>query len=181
MRYFKKICGERLYLSPINEEDAEIYAKWMNDYSVSSNLTMYAKVINLSFEREALKRLASQEHNYAIVLNRKETLIGNISLMDIDNINRTATLGLFIGEDDNRNQGYGSEALRLILNYGFQTLNLHNIMLFCYSDNEQALGCYKKAGFREFGRRREAKFKDGTYIDIIYMEILVSRFFGEEE
>jgi len=70
-----------------------------------------------------------------------------------------------------------TEAVRLILGYGFRTLNLHNIMLKVHSDNAQAVACYKKAGFTEFGRRRESKFKDGHYTEPHpHMDILDTEF-----
>ena len=59
---------------------------------------------------------------------------------------------------------------------GFKTLNLHNIMLSVHADNFAAISCYKKAGFREAGRRREWVFKNGKYLDKIYMDILAREF-----
>ena len=176
MRYFKKIIGERLYLSPLNKDDAPIYTKWLNDYEVSGNLGNYRQIISLAAEQKILESLAEGQ-NYAIVLHNGDTLIGNIGLFDVDNISRKATIGLFIGEAEHRNKGYGSEALRLMLNFGFKTLNLHNIMLNVHSDNEAGISCYKKVGFREFGRRRESKFKNGQYIDVVHMDILDSDFY----
>jgi len=176
MRYFKKITGERIYLSPMNKDDVEIYTKWMNDAEVSVNLGEYTKMVTLNSEQKNLESMTSDGKNFAIILN-DDTLIGNISLFEIDNISRKATVGLFIGEKENRGKGYGTEALRLILNYGFKMLNLHNIMLLVHSDNEQGIACYKKAGFREFGRQREAKFKNGHYFDVVYMDILHTEFY----
>jgi len=172
MKYFKKLIGERVYLSPINTDDLETYTKWLNDYDVSRNLTLYPQLISLTNEKKALEQMTSEGQNFAIVLAENDTLLGNISLMEISSINRTATLGLFIGEADCRGKGYGAEAIQLIINYGFKTLNLHNIMLNVNADNAQGIACYKKVGFREFGRRREAVFMDGKYFDNIYMEIL---------
>jgi len=174
MKYYKKIIGERIYLSPINKDDAEIYTKWLNDPEVTKNLTLHNSVITLSKEKEMLEKL-SEGYIFAIVKN-DDTLIGNIGMHDIDNICRKATLGLFIGDAENRGKGYGSEALRLILEYGFNTLNMHNIMLLVHSDNNQGIACYKKVGFKEFGRRRECVFKNGQYFDEIYMEMLASEF-----
>jgi len=85
----------------------------------------------------------------------------------------------FIGEEADRGRGYGAEAIRLILDYGFNTLNLHNIQLHLNGDNAQALACYKKVGFKEFGRRRESKFHSGRYVDQIYMDILDSEFLAQ--
>lgn len=182
MRYFKKIEGERLYLSPINIGDAVLYTKWLNDPAVSLTVGNYNKLISLEAERGFLDRMTAAGYNFAMVLKGENTpegediLLGNISLMDIDQVSRKATVGLFIGEAAHRGKGYGAEALRLILEYGFRTLNLHNIMLLCHSDNAPGIACYKKVGFREFGRRRDATFKSGKYVDVVYMEILDSEF-----
>lgn len=176
MRYFKKLTGERIYLSPMNKDDAEIYTKWLNDVSVSGYLGNFSAMITLPGEQRALERMTSEGCNFAIVRISDDTLIGNISLNDIHHIDRNATVGVFIGEAENRGAGYGAEALRLILNYGFKTLNLHNIALTVHADNEQGLACYKKVGFREYGRRHQTKFKDGQYVDLVYMEILDSEF-----
>ena len=179
MRYFKKIIGENLYLSPINKDDCEIYTKWLNDVKVSGNLGNYKQMISLMSEQKILEELAVGQ-TYAIVLNDNDKLIGNIGFNEIDNITRKASVGLFIGEKENRGKGYGAEALRLILDYGFKTLNLHNVMLIVHSDNERAIACYKKVGFREFGRRREATYKAGRYIDVVYMDILDGEFYADK-
>jgi len=178
MRYFKKIKGDRIYLSPINKDDVEIYTKWLNDIDVSGNLGLYKQLITLNNEEKILDRITSEGHNYAIVLNDSDTLIGNIGFNELENIGRKATVGLFIGEPENRGKGYGAEALRLMLDYGFKHLNLHNIMLHVNSDNEQGIACYKKVGFREFGRRRESVFKNGQYYDNVHMDILRSEFYN---
>jgi len=177
MRYFKKIVGERIYLSPINKDDAEIYTKWMNDFDVANNIGMFSDTISLTSEQKYFDKLTTEGHNYAIVLKENDTLIGGISLRDIDHLKRRGKVSpIFIGEAENRGKGYGAEALRLICNYAFKVLNLHNIMLLVISSNEAGIACYKKAGFREFGRRREATYKNGEYLDIVYMDILSTEF-----
>jgi len=178
MKYFKKLVGTRLYLSPINAEDSKIYTKWLNDFGVSGHIGNFRQNMGLNNEQKMLEQMASAGQNFAIVLINDDILIGNIGLLNIDNINRTAAIGLFfIGESENRGKGYGSEALQLVLAYGFKTLNIHNIMLRVHSDNEQGIACYKKVGFREFGRRHDSEFKDGKYIDSVHMEILDTDFY----
>jgi RimJ/RimL family protein N-acetyltransferase len=177
VRYFKKIAGERIYLSPVNNDDYEIYTKWLNDIEVAENLGSYSMLLTIDAEKKWLEEFASKNHNYAIVLQDNDKLIGNIGFMDIDNISRTATVGLFIGEKENWNGGYGTEALNLLLDYSFKTLNLQNVMLTVHSNNERGIACYKKVGFKEMGRRRKAKFLDGQYIDVVYMDILESDFY----
>ncbi|MCL2609542.1 MAG: GNAT family N-acetyltransferase [Treponema sp.] len=176
MKYFPKIIGERLYLSPINPENLECYVKWLNDPDVAKNLGLYSQMLSLTNEKKTLEKMSDEGHNYAIILKENDELLGNISLMEIDGVHRHATLGLFIGEAERRGKGYGTEAIRLILGYGFDTLNLHNIMLNVNSSNAQGIACYKKVGFKEIGRRREARFVDGRFFDNVFMDILATEF-----
>ena len=77
-----------------------------------------------------------------------------------------------------RSNGYGTESLRLLLDYGFNYLNLNNIHLGVKAFNERAIACYKKVGFKEYGRRREAYFLNGKYYDHVFMDILAREFKG---
>ena len=92
--------------------------------------------------------------------------------MDVNPVCRTGTLGIFIGEQKERNKGYGAEALKLLLDYGFNILNLNNINLAVFSFNKNAIACYKKIGFKEYGVRHECYFLNGKCYDEILMEIL---------
>jgi len=176
MRYFRKIIGRRLYLSPLNADDAENYIKWMNDGDVAVNFGQYSSAVSSKNDLKWLYEPGDDVQRYAMVLLDGDVLIGAISLQNIDHLHRNAFLGIFIGDKEHRNKGYGAEAIRLVLDYGFKTLNLNNIMLSVHADNSAAIACYKKAGFREAGRRREWIFKDGKYFDKIYMDILAREF-----
>ena len=179
MKYFKKIIGVNIYLSPINMDDLELYTKWMNDIEVVGHLGNYHRMFSLSTEKTALEGLTKEGQNYAIVLNDGDVLIGGVSFNEVNHVYRTATVGIFIGEAENRGRGFGTEAMHLIVEYGFKTLNLHNIMLTVHSDNTRAIASYKKVGFTEFGRRHEARFIDGRYLDTIYMEVISTNYVGE--
>ncbi|MCF7815351.1 MAG: GNAT family N-acetyltransferase, partial [Candidatus Cloacimonetes bacterium] len=84
--------------------------------------------------------------------------------------------GIFIGNKNYWGKGYGSEALSLLLDYGFNILNLNNIMLETFSFNERALKSYKKVGFKEIGRRRQAIIMGGKKYDEILLDILAEDF-----
>jgi len=177
-KYFEKIPGERIFLSPQNPDDTEIYTKWLNDPAVTVQLGGYAMMFPAARVRKQLEDSAADNsaHWYSIILREGERLIGNINLKDISQVNRSAELGIFIGETADRGCGYGAEAIRLMLDYGFNTLNLHNVQLQVVADNVQGIACYKKVGFREFGRRRQAEFLGGKYVDVVHMDILASEF-----
>lgn len=173
MKYFKKIEGERVYLSPVNQEDYLKYTNWMNDKSITDNLGNTSFINTIESEKEWLSKKGN-DVNLAIILKEKDLLIGNVSLMNIDRINRKASLGIFIGDFEHRNNGYGSEAIKLILDFAFNYQNLHSVDLNVFSFNELAINCYLKVGFKEYGRRHDSYYLNGKYYDEIKMEILES-------
>jgi RimJ/RimL family protein N-acetyltransferase len=122
VKYFPKIVGERVYLSPLSLEDAERYTAWLNDFATTRFLTLASAQITLHGERDSLVAL-SKEHSYAIVEKGKDELLGNCGLFAIDSTHRSAEVGIFIGDEAWRGKGYGSEALRLLCDYGFNILN----------------------------------------------------------
>lgn len=175
MKYYKKIVGKHIYLSPVNTDDADVYIKWMNE-TVAQSFGQYPLVVASKSDLKWLFEPPADMQRYAIVLIDSDVMIGSISIHNIDHLNRNAFLGIFIGEEEHRSKGYGAEAIKLILAYGFNTLNLHNIMLSVNADNAEGIACYKKVGFREVGRRREWVYKNGKYVDRIYMDMLSSEF-----
>lgn len=178
--YYKKIEGERIYLSPMCIDDAEKYTKWMNDFKVTDGINGSRNVISLESEKKWIEENSKAgNYNFSIVKKDNDELIGNCSFHDLDKIWGNATIGIFIGEEENRNKGYGTEALKLLIGYGFDYLNLNNIMLNVYSFNENAIACYKKVGFKEIGRRRQCVMKKNERYDIIYMDIIREEYYKE--
>ena len=180
MSYFRKIIGEQLYLSPVSTDDTETYIKWMNDKAVAGYFRQYHFVVSSKNELRWLYEPESDVQRYAIVLLDGDILIGCVSIQNIDHLSRNAFLGIFIGEEKYRSKGYGAEAIRLAIEYSFKTLSLHNIMLSVHADNIAGISCFKKVGFHEAGRRRDWVYKDGKYVDVIYMDILENEFFISE-
>ncbi len=178
MKYFKKIKGKKCYLSPVNVEDAEKYTEWINDPEVSVNLTFFSKVISFAKEKELLEKISKEDYHFAVIDLESDDLIGGCSLNNVDPFNKTAEVGIFIGNKAYWNKGYGEEALRLLLDYSFNILNLNNIMLNVYSYNKRALRCYEKCGFKKIGIRRDSKVFGAKKYDIILMDILSRDFKG---
>ncbi|MGB7062176.1 MAG: GNAT family protein [Candidatus Zixiibacteriota bacterium] len=178
MPYYRKLVGEKCYLSPCSVEDAEKWTEWDNDLEVTVPLGPEAYTpISLDRTREGISKLIKkQDHIFCIVDLETDTLIGRCLLFDIDQINRKATFGIDIGEKSYWDKGYGQDATRLMLDYGFNLLNLNNLMLGVFSYNERAINCYKKVGFKEIGRRRRSKFIGGKWFDGVFMDILAEEF-----
>ncbi|XTR36995.1 GNAT family N-acetyltransferase [Paraclostridium tenue] len=174
--YLKKLIGNKIYLSPIDKNDYPKYTKWINDMEVSLGMTFANMLIDEESEKNALERLAKEQFNFAIILKENDEVIGNVGFPKLDYINRTGEVGIFIGDKNYWGNGYGKEALELLLDFGFNLLNLNNIYLRVYSFNTQAIRCYKKIGFKEAGRLREAKIIGGNKYDELYMDILAKEF-----
>ncbi len=175
VKYYKKLVGKKVYLSPMNVEDAEVYVKWLNDFNVTDGLGTSNGVVSLEAEKQWITNNSNQ-NQFAIVRLEDDKLIGNCGIHNLDQSKQCAEVGLFIGDEENRNKGYGQDVLNLLLYFGFNYLNLNNIMLKVFSFNEAAINCYKKVGFKEIGRRRQSYYLKGTFYDDVYMDILKEEF-----
>ena len=178
MSYYRKLVGKKCYLSPCSLEDAEIWTTWNNDLEVTIPLGDEAYTpYGLAKVQDILSHVIQhQDHIFDILKLETDTLIGRCMLFDIDLVNRGAMMGIVIGEKACWGQGYGQEATRLLLDYGFHLLNLNNIMVGVFAYNRRAIHCYKKVGFQEIGRRRQARIVGGKKYDLILMDMLAEEF-----
>ena len=183
MQYFKKLVGDRIYLSPkgTSDEEVEKFTEWMNDFQVTDYTGRSGQIMTFINEKEYLEKSARDTENrsFDIVESSNNKLIGVIGLERFNWINRTAELGIFIGDKEFRNSGYGTEAIKLLLEYGFKYLNLHTIKLELLCINKRAHKCYLKCGFKDTGRDRDAVFIDGKYYDKLHMDIVENEFEGD--
>ena len=174
--HFKKIVGKKVYLSPRSVDDAEKYTLWLNNYDIAKYINHNVSIITIESEKEYLAKDISDGFNFAIVDLETDELIGSIGLMHVNCIDGTAELGIFIGDENHLSRGYGSEAIILLLDFGFNQVNLNNIMLKVFSFNKRALRAYEKCGFKTFGVWEKSHYIDGEYHDIIYMNIFKEDF-----
>lgn len=178
MPYYKKLVGEKCYLSPCCAEDAEKWTEWDNDLQITLPLgdeayTPYALESSRASVEDVIKQ---HRHVFSIVDLATDTLIGRCLLFDINQVDRNAMLGIVIGEKSYWGRGYGQDATRLLLDYAFNLLNLNSVMLGAFSFNERAINCYRKVGFKEIGRRRQARIIGQRMFDAILMDILAEEF-----
>ena len=176
-KYLKALVGDNIYLSPISLDDVEEYAEMVNDIKVSVGLgyLSYTNIIDFESEKEFLISV-KKEKMFAVRLLENDDLLGNIGFNLVDLLNRTATMGIMLGNPKYQRKGYGMEAVKLILDYGFSFLNLRNISLSVFEYNEAAYNLYKKAGFKEVGRLRKAVEIMGKTYDVIIMDMLKEEF-----
>jgi len=170
------ITGEKIALGPTRRDLVPLYQKWMNDFEVIRTLGAPLRPITHEAEERWYEEASKNEIQFTIYELPAMRPIGNTGLDSIDHFHRTATFGILIGEKECWGKGYGTETTRLMLDYGFHALGLHNIMLTAFSFNERGLRAYTRAGFREVGRRREAFRLGGQPYDVVYMDCLATEF-----
>lgn len=175
MEYSKQLTGDKCFLTPLGLNDSEKIAKWQNDLKVQMNFDL---VFTLTTEdiNYFLPETKKTARIFGIGDNKTGVLIGVAGLHEIDPISRHAMLSIYIGEEEFRGSGYGTETVKLILDFGFNMLNLHNIGLFVAEFNKVAIKVYEKIGFKHAGRKRQVKIFGDEKFDMILMDILSNEF-----
>jgi RimJ/RimL family protein N-acetyltransferase len=168
--------GNKVQLEPVKREYIESYLKWLNDPEIIQYLSIFIPLTRM-MEEDWIDNLKNRKDTlvFAIITseeNDKKKLIGNCGLHDIDWKNRHCAVGIMIGEKEYHGKGYGTEAMELLIKYGFEEVNLNRIQLHVYDFNIRAIKSYTKIGFVEEGRMRQAMFKKGEYHDMVLMSIL---------
>ncbi|HBU28055.1 TPA: hypothetical protein DEB00_02990 [Candidatus Uhrbacteria bacterium] len=160
--------GVRLYLRPLEVEDAPCATRWINDPDTRRFLGNY-QPLNLASERAWIEGMYTSKTDVilAIVLMDGHRYIGNIGLHHIDHLNQTAETGMLIGEADCRGCGYGPEAKELLLRHAFQTLNLWTVRSNTVAGNARSNGSLLKSGYKEVGRMPDRFFREGEWQDEI--------------
>ncbi|MGD8190750.1 GNAT family N-acetyltransferase [Brevibacillus ginsengisoli] len=165
--------GNRVYLRPIGLDDTELYFRMLYNRE-TRRLTGTQK----HFTKEQIARYIegkSQDSSSVlllIALHETDEVIGDIALQGIDSYNRNCNLRIAIDQERFQGKGYGSEAILLLLDYGFGILNMHRIELNVFSFNERASHVYEKLGFQQEGVQRDALYYNHAYHDSILMAIL---------
>jgi RimJ/RimL family protein N-acetyltransferase len=168
------IVGEKVRLRALQEEDAEDCWRWFNDWEMLRNLNQRYPISRLA-EREIVERLMKPKPNdktYAIETLDGGLYLGNAGLHQISCEDRRALFGIFIGDKKYWGKGYGTDATRAIVRFGFEQMNLNRIELQVFADNEPGIRCYEKVGFVREAVQRQFRYREGRYVDAIVMGIL---------
>lgn len=170
------IEGEHVALGPIRRDLIPLYQAWINDLTVSRFLRNGP--ITLDQEVKWYESVLADKHLVYFTIYELPSYrpIGCVDLHNIDFQNRSAGLGIMIGEKAARGRGLGTDAVQLVCDYGFHALELNSIWLITYGWNIAGQRAFSKAGFREVGRRRQARFFAGRFWDDIYYDVLREEF-----
>lgn len=167
----------RIYLRLMTREDTDNIIKWRNSDEVRSRF-IYQKLFTKESHEKWIETMieTGKVVQMIIVRSEDERPIGSVYVRDIDMEHKKAEYGIFIGETDCMGKGYGTEAAELMVQYAFEYLGLHKIMLRVFAENERAIKSYEKAGFV-----KEAYLKDDVCVQGKYRDIVLMAIFNEED
>lgn len=175
--------SSRVKLRKMTKEDTELYHKWRNEIEVMHSTNPYLDIYPMEATKEFVDHVILGSHSgksYIMVEKGNEIPIGIVSLINIDYKNRNAECIIDIGEKEYWGKGYGSEGLKLLLDYVFYEMNLHRVYLKVFSFNDRAVRLYNKIGFQQEGSSRQSLFRDGEWHDIIHMGLLQNEYFEKQ-
>ena len=158
-------------LREVRPDDVPLIVGWLNDPAVGETLGLSRPITVARWEMEYGPRLLAPDEVWFTVVEREtERPVGWAYLYEITHRHRRATFGITIGAADARGRGYGTAATRQMLAYAFDELGLYNVMLTVADHNPAGIRAYERAGFRVFGRRRQASRFGQRLHDLLYME-----------
>ncbi len=170
------VVGARVALGPLRRDLVPLYHEWENDLPTSRNRGVNPVPRTLEQVAEGYGSTATDREVWFTVYEcRGWTPIGVTWLSEVSYRDRTASFSIFLGTR-NRAKGYGTEATRLMLDYAFTVLGMHNVMLIVAEFNTAGRRAYEKAGFRVFGARTQSYPVAGRLWNDVYMECLATEF-----
>lgn len=171
--YFIK--GDKISLRPLVESDSDWFFKWYNDFD-----TRIKTGISTPCSYSEAKEYASKERKdsvwFAIIENKTKKMIGETGLIRMYPAWQTTDLSIIIPDPQDQHQGFGKEAIYLMMNYAFGYLNYHRIAIGVVGFNEEALKFYERVGFKKEGIQEDGYYINYKYYDFIMMRILKSEF-----
>jgi RimJ/RimL family protein N-acetyltransferase len=164
-----------VYLRAAEREDIPRFVAWLNDHRTSRTLGLRAP-LSIPLEDLWFDRMVADQgktgYHFVICRLEDDEPVGTIGLFELDLVNGSAGLGISVGEPANRGRGYGGDAVRALLRFGFDSMRLERIWLDVIDFNPDARRLYERLGFVHEGILRHAMFREGRHHDMHRMAIL---------
>lgn len=168
------LSGERVFLARLSKEDVREIYPYFSNVELTAYTGGWGSTYSLEDEQAWIEDAVRNRPDrvlFGIFERESGRVVGSTELRGINHHSGTATLGISLFDPAVWGRGYGTEATRLIVGYGMFHLNLFNVELKVWAFNERALGAYRRAGFREIGRRTGATALGGERFDDVWIEI----------
>jgi RimJ/RimL family protein N-acetyltransferase len=167
------LLGSRISIGPFVPEDCAAVFCWMNDVA-AARLDLAYRPLDMMAHQQWWQGLGKDQSKVVFAIRKlsEPVIIGFVQIAAMNSVHRSAEIGIRIGEEKNRGQGFGTEALRLALDFCWNHLNLNRAQLNVFKHNVRAIAAYRAAGFRKEGCMRKAAFIGGEWVDLIMMAAL---------
>lgn len=168
----------RIYLRALELEDYDLTLKWHQDEEISALVVGPRYFISTEREKEWIRNAIFDNEKLvlAICLKENDKHIGNVMLQDINYINRSAVVPVLVGDKDEWNKGYATEARLLMIKYAFEERGLYRITAHVIENNIGSIKMNEKCGFKVEGVMRQAIYKRGRFWDLYVMGVLRDEF-----
>lgn len=167
--------GKNIFLRALEPLDLDFLYELENNpkiWEISGTVTPYSKQVLRIYLDNAHRDIYDVKQLRLCICENPGKLVGLIDLFEFDPKNRRAGLGIVVLQNEDRNKGVGSEAIQLLNQYAFETLNLHQLYANVASDNEASVHLFKKMGFEEVGVKKDWIFSLGGYKnEILFQKI----------
>lgn len=177
-------CGEKVRLRAYKKEDIPLVQELINSTEIRYNLAATIPFpYTLEDEEKFYAGISALHDTYAFAIEDLETglYLGGCGLNEVDWKNGHGTVGIFIGQEAYLGRGYGTDAMRVLVDFLFNETNLNKLRLGVFSFNERAIKSYCKCGFTREGTLRQEVFRGGRYHDEIRMGLLRSEWMAIKE
>lgn len=158
--------GEHIYLRALEPEDLSFIHTIENDetiWEISNTITPYSKFLIKQYLEHAHKDIFEVKQLRLVICNYADEPLGMIDLFDFDFKNRRSGIGILVKAQENRQKGYGSEALQLLIKYCSVHLDLHQLYCNISEENSDSLKLFKKKGFEVIGLKKDWNYINGSY------------------
>lgn len=175
------IRGSLVFLRPAERSDIPLFVRWLSDARTAEFLAIRSPIGQAMEERwfeDMLDHHGRDRWFFVIALLEDDRAVGSIDLHMLDLNNGSAGLGILIGDPADTSQGYGSDAIRALLGFGFRELRLERIWLDVYDDNARGRHVYERLGFVREATFRRGIFRRGRYVDVHRMAMLRDEWSG---
>lgn len=167
--------GDKICLRAYKEDDIPLATKYVNDKELKKLLVTTIPFPMTTWEEESwIKSQKSNDngqYNFAIEDLETGKYIGGCGIQNVNWLARVATVGIMIGDRNYWGKGYGTDAMKVLVEFIFNSMNINKVRLGTFSFNDRAINCYKKCGFEVEGVLKKEIFKDGKYYDEIIMSV----------
>ena len=172
--------GPNIFLRALEPEDLEFVYAIENDeaiWEVSNTQTPYSKFLIRQYLENAHQDIyEAKQLRLAICKNQTSEAIGLIDLFDFDPKNSRAGVGIIIQNDEDRNNGYGKEALELVIKFSFTQLQLHQLFANIQTENDASIKLFSTFGFQKIGVKRDWTFSKGKFLDEAIFQLINTKF-----